>query len=122
MNFGEFRKQMETFRNSVDKEARALKDSQLALTWLYDFYRKLDVSERSMADRVLIAWALSQDENLRFDALALIDEYKVTAAIPALWSLAERLGSSSTPGAPYELQKVNRILLGLGTGPHSGHG
>ena len=66
-----------------------------------------------MADQVLAEWALSDDEAVRFDALALIDEFKITNAAPALRKLKSRLASSSEPGAPYELQKVYRIIAGL---------
>ena len=67
-----------------------------------------------MADQVLAEWALSDDEALRFDALALIDDFKIANEIPVLQKLANRLASSSAPGALYELQKVDRILKDLG--------
>jgi hypothetical protein len=47
----------------------------------------------------------------------LIDEFKIRQAIPALNELAQRLGKSKTPGAPYELEKAKRIVAALsGTG------
>jgi hypothetical protein len=73
-----------------------------------------------MADQVLSEWAVSDDEGLRFDALALIDDLKVKAAGAALRALAGRLALSDAPSAPYELQKVDRILNNLGETPHSG--
>jgi len=63
-----------------------------------------------MADQVLTEWVLSKDEGVRFDALALIDDFKILKAIPALQKLATRLVSSSAPSAPYELQKVDRVI------------
>ena len=66
-----------------------------------------------MANRVLAEWALSDDENVRFDALALIDDFKIASAAPALQELARRLASDGTPGAPYELKKVRRIISNL---------
>jgi hypothetical protein len=121
MNLQQFRQEMESYRRSVDEEARALKDSYLALDRLHALYRRFDAAERRMADQVLTEWALSDDEGLRFDALALIDDFKVEAATGALKSLAGRLASSTAPGAPYELQKVDRILRDLGGRPHAGH-
>jgi cysteinyl-tRNA synthetase len=113
MKLDEFRKEMEAYRTSVDQEARSLKDSYLALDRLHGLYRKFDVEEQEMADHVLMEWALSEDENVRFDALALIDDFKITKAMPALRELAGRLVASLTPGAPYELQKVDRIMQDL---------
>lgn len=113
MNLDGFRQQMESYRCSVDEEARALKDSYIALDWLHTLYRNLDSEERAMADQVLTEWVLSNDEGLRFDAMALIDEFKITTAAPALQDLSRRLVSIDSPGAPYELQKVDRILKGL---------
>ena len=121
MTLQELRQELESFRRSVDEEARALKDSYFALEKLQDLYRGFNPEKRAMADHVLAEWALSEEEGLRFDALALIEEFKVKRAITALGALAKRLASSDEPGAPYELQKVDRIVKELGGDPHSGH-
>jgi len=63
-----------------------------------------------MADQVLAEWVLAEDEKVRFDALALIADFKIGSAVPALRTLARRLAWSPAPGAPYELKKVDRIL------------
>ncbi|HVX91533.1 MAG TPA: hypothetical protein VHC20_08060 [Candidatus Paceibacterota bacterium] len=122
MKLDEFRNQMEAYRSSVDQEAKSLKDSYLALDRLHNLYRKFDGEERAMADQVLTEWVLSEDENVRFDALALIDDFKIAHAMPALKTLTARLASSKAPGAPYELQKVDRILRDLSGHMHSGRG
>ncbi len=119
MKLHEFRQEMESYRRTVDEEARTLRDSYLALDRLHDLYRGFDPAERAMADQVLAEWALADDQGLRFDALALIDDFKVRGAAAALKTLAGRLATSSVPGAPYELQKVDRILKDLGGDPHS---
>ncbi len=49
-----------------------------------------------MADQVLAEWALSEDEKVRFDGLALIDDFPIATAIPALQKLAKRLASLAT--------------------------
>lgn len=113
MTLDEFRHRMESFRREVDEEAMQLKDSYRAIERLHALYKSLDHQERAMADRVLAEWALSDDENLRFDALALIDDFRIAAALPALQELAVRLSESRVPGAPYELRKVARIVEGL---------
>jgi hypothetical protein len=122
MKLNEFRKEMEAYRNSVEEEAKSLKDPYLALERLYGLYRKFDPQERAMADQVLAEWVLSEDGHVRFDALALVDDFKIASAMPALRALAERLASSRAPGAPYELQKVDRILRDVGGPACSGHG
>lgn len=112
MKLDEFRRQME-YRRAVDEEAASMKDSYVSLDRLHALYRKFDSEEQKMADQVLAEWALSDDEKLRFDALALIDDFKVASTVPALRQLANRLASSDAPSAPYELKKVNRIIEDL---------
>lgn len=121
MKLEEFQNLMESYWRAVDEEGKSLKDSYIALDRLHSLYRKFDAKEQLMADQVLAEWALSEDENVRFDALALIDDFKITTAMPALNTLAGRLASSSAPGAPYELQKVDRILRNLDGHAHSGY-
>ena len=116
MTLDEFRLQMESYRRAADEEAMSQKDSYLALDRLHALYQRCDDEERAMADQVLAEWALSDDERVRFDALALIDDFKVATAIPALQKLAERLALSSAPGAPYELRKLKRIIGDLTRG------
>lgn len=110
MTYEEFRDEMESYRRDADADASARKDSQLVLDHLRSLYLKFDASEQAMANRVLAEWTLSADEGMRFDALALIDEFKIKQATPALNELAQRLGKSKAPGAPYELEKVKRIV------------
>lgn len=115
MNLDEFRKQMDSYRGCADVEAKSLKYPQLALDRLCSLYLTLDVYERTMADQVLAEWVVSEDENVRFDALALVDDLKIQAATSALRRLVARLSSSDAPGATYELRKVDRILQSLGS-------
>ena len=122
MKLNEFRKEMEAYRSSANHEAKSLKDSYLALDRLHGLYQEFDAQERAMADQVLSEWVQSEDETVRFDALALIDDFRITKAMPALRAFAGRLASSRLPGALYELQKVDRILRDLDGHPHSGQG
>lgn len=109
----EFRLKMESYRRSVDSEARVLKEPEAALERLRSLYGKFDGVERQMADQVLADWVLSGDEGLRFDGLALINDFNVRTAIPALRELAKRLTSNAAPGAVYELKKIERVLVRL---------
>jgi len=121
MTLDEFRREMWAYRQAADKDANALKESNLAWEWLRDLYRKFDAEERKLADQVLEEWVLSDDENVRYDALVLIGDFRIMRAIPVLRELAARLRHSNAPGAPYELQKVNRILNDLSDDTHAVH-
>ena len=89
------------------------KDPQYAVDQLCDLYGRFDAGERLMADRVIDEWALSDDEGVRYDAQALIRRYSIVRAAEVLRKLAIRLESTMSPGAPFELKKVNQILVSL---------
>lgn len=95
MTIDEFRIEMACHRQRADNEAKARKDSYVTLERPHALYLSCDGTERRMADQVLNEWALSEDDSLRFDALALIDELKVGTAAPAVRTLAESPGSSA---------------------------
>lgn len=110
MNLAEFRDQMRTRRDDADKRAVDAKESNLAWEWLCDMYRKFDAQEREMANQVLVEWLSSADDNLRYDALVLIDEYHIHTALPALETLSLRLSMSKSPSALPELAKVTHVI------------
>lgn len=114
MTLDEFRQQMTSYRQSADDEAKSFKDPYIALDRLRALYSNFDCAEKQMANRVLAEWVLSDDEGVRFDALALINEFKIRSTIPDLKKLSMRLVSSSIPSAPYELKKVISVIKGLG--------
>ena len=113
MTLDEFRLEMMLYRQSADEESKSRKDPYIALERLRTLYEKFGETERQMADNVLSEWALSEDEQLRFDALALINDFKIVSATPDLQMLAIRLASDTAPSAPYELRKVQRIIAEL---------
>lgn len=100
-------------RDQVDLDARASKESTEAIIEISDQYRRLGPTQRDVIDQVVGEWLLSEDEGLRFDALALIAEHRIRSAVPALRQLAELLARDTGPGAPYELAKVHRTIRGL---------
>lgn len=113
MTLDEFRLEMAAHRRSADDVAAALKDSQVAIEILSRQYKKFNDAERRMADQVLTEWVLSEDENLRFDALSLISEFKINTSIPDLRKLSKRLILSTAISAPYELKTVEKIISKL---------
>jgi hypothetical protein len=100
----------EEFWRQVDRDYKDAKDSQGALSALFDRYRHLQPDERRAVDELLGEKLASPDENVRFDVLAIVGEFNIRSATPELRNLAARLGSESAPGAPFELAKVTRLL------------
>jgi hypothetical protein len=113
MNVDAMRRALAEFRSAADERGAELKDSQCALEELSRLYKRLDDAELALANAVIAEWVASDDERLRFDALALIDRYAIGSAARSLEGLAVHLGVMKTPGAPYELQKVERLLKRL---------
>jgi len=98
------------YQAQASARAEANKQSQDALLALFARYRALSDEERPVVDRLLAEQVESFDENVRFDALATIREFKIASALPALRSLADRLEAQDSPGAPFEWAKVNRLI------------
>lgn len=113
MTIDEFRHEMNSFRQSVSDEAISSKQSQLALERLFALYESFDEGERFLADQVIREWVLSDNEGVRFDAIALIRDMKLLNAVPELRLLAARLASDISPGGPNELEKVHRLIAEL---------
>jgi hypothetical protein len=101
------------------------KDAQASLDVIAARYAGLSSAEREVVDRLLIEQLTPQEpvpgdpwylgENARFDALFLVDRFAIVSVVPTLRRLAEWLQDQTTPGAPYEWTKVNRILGSLAT-------
>lgn len=106
----EVRGEWEAFWREVDQTYQDAKDSQGALLALFDRYRNLRPDERKAVDDLLADKLESPSENVRFDVLALVGEFNIRSTEPQLRSLAARLEADMTPGAPFELAKVNRTL------------
>ena len=68
----------------IDADARASKNSPRAVSDLIQLFGTIGPGDRLDADDVLIQWATSSDTARQFDALALIDHFKVVAALPAV--------------------------------------
>jgi hypothetical protein len=97
-------------RDEVSERAVANKQSQEAVLVMIERYRLLSKEERAVVDQLLCDQLASEDETVRFDAVALIREFSITVALPDLRALADRLEAQHSPGAPYEWAKVNRLI------------
>ena len=106
----------ETWRqrwHDISVRAKEGKDSPGAIPALYAAYRTIGERDRPMVDAVIAGAIESDDATERFDALALVDEFRIAVAAPHLERLAERLATVDSPSAPWEREKVNRILQQL---------
>jgi Cys-tRNA synthase (O-phospho-L-seryl-tRNA:Cys-tRNA synthase) len=110
LNGDEVRAEWVRFRNAANVRAEAAKQSQQVIYDLMNHYRMLSAAERAEVDVLLVRDIDSDEPNAQFDALALISEFKVKSALPALRSLARRLELARSPNAPYDWSKVNRII------------
>lgn len=110
-----------TWRDTA-AEARTLVDSgrqpYAPIEQLSALYLTLDAEDRVVADGLIAADLDSVDSGVRYDAMWLIREFAISSAVPALHKLAGRLASSSEVGAPFEVEKVERLIRGL-VGPGS---
>ena len=97
----------------LDAEAQAAKFSHEALLRLTDFYRRLDDEDRRVVDETLASWVLEGDERRRFDALALIDEFGIRCALPALEADLARLADAVGASVPTDRAKLERIIADL---------
>lgn len=97
-------------RDEAEARAVANKQSQEVLAALFLMYRSLSADDRLEIDRLLAEQLSSQDETDRFDAIALIREFSIASALPALRRLSDWLETATWPGAPYEWAKVNRLI------------
>lgn len=61
----------------------------------------------------MVDWMYSEDESLRFDALALVHDFRILPARHALEELLSRLSFSTEPSAPFEAVKAKRVLQEL---------
>jgi hypothetical protein len=110
----EIRDLLEAARRAAESEGRALKNAMLPLERLREAYSRFTPEAQSIGGLILAEWLESEDENRRFDALVLIDEFRVAAAASVLQRLADKLRDSGAPGAPFEREKIGRILDRLG--------
>jgi hypothetical protein len=119
MNPDEVRDLLERAWVRFDREAERSKHSYLSVQRLEALYRDLSEEERTTADDVLVEWALSDNGRRRYDGLALIEDFSITSALPALRTLADRFEHSDEVSAPYDWAKVNRIIGRLVAGRSS---
>ena len=113
MTLEEFRVEMDAYWRAAREEAMASKDPFIVIEQLHALYRKFSADERHMADQVIAEWALENDEIRRWDALALIEDLKIVAAIPALRALATRLAQTAKPDESFWIGRASQLADSL---------
>lgn len=117
----------ESFRQHVDELQRLWsqedardKISNRVTMRLAEFYRQVDAPTRKMFDGVLADWVRSQEPGVWFDGAALIREFRVCSALPAVREAADywrtRLSQYNdfSRGGEYGLQR-SQALSGIDT-------
>ena len=94
----------------LHREWTAAKEPNVATVAILSYYRGLPPGERESADAEISAWLLSEDGGQRFDAMALVEDFRIAKAVPNLLELARRLRGREGPEARYELEKAEQIL------------
>jgi hypothetical protein len=107
------RREFEGVWERFDAEAQAAKFSHEAVLRLADYYRHLDNEDKRVVDETLASWVLEGDERRQFDALALIDEFRIRSALPALEADLARLANAAGPSVPTDRAKLQRIIADL---------
>ena len=114
MTTGRFEDRMQELWEALVAEAARLNDSTFVPFSLIEWYRALKPEERRAADVQLADWILDQDEGKRFDALAVVREFKIASARPQIQHLMRRLQDAEGPGVPFLQDKLLRILTEFG--------
>ena len=114
MTLDEFREDLEAWWGETEAREVSRKNSHGALLAFMDLYERLDPNERELADQVIAEWVASENERKRFDALAMVDHFRIRAASAQLRRVEAELVARTDHEAPYELAKVRRILERVG--------
>ncbi|MGA9762512.1 MAG: hypothetical protein WBQ14_08825 [Gaiellaceae bacterium] len=94
-------------------EAENSKFPELAVLEFTHFYRALDEDDRGVADEVLTSWVPDGDLPQRFVALAIIEDFDIRSALPALRADLARLEYATGPSVPDDREQLEQIIAHL---------
>jgi hypothetical protein len=97
----------------LNSEAERIKLPEQSLAQLIGFYRGLDEEDRRVVDDVLTSWVLEGDPSQRFDALAIIEDFDIQSALPALRADLARLKRKKGPLVPDDIEQLEQIIAHL---------
>ena len=99
-----------TYRDRADIERVAAKSSPSVVLDLIELYRTLSSEQRNDIDALLAEQLNSDDATIRFDSMAVIQEFKIRSAVPGLVELTVRLEGQAGPQARNELAKTRALI------------
>ena len=106
VTFEKFRQGMLAVWREADEEACELQDREIARRRIRQQIRGLDADLRTMAERVLAEWALTDDPDLRSDAVVLIRDLGTRRAMPAQHAPTDGPNPNDDQAAPVEPKRV----------------
>jgi hypothetical protein len=119
MTYASIRDYWIAYRKRSDEDNVASKGSQFVVLDLYKLYRTLSADERHEIDKLLEEQLGSDDATVRFDSVAVIQEFRITSAVPGLHDLVARLKDIDGPQARHEMEKAQSLISDLETSDHS---
>jgi hypothetical protein len=105
-----FREMFVDYWEMIYERAVSFKNSTEAFVKLSELYKGFGPNARKYADIVLQEWLESPDENLPSNAINLIGEFNITAAIPALTKFVEVHKEPKSDLERYEIDRAERVL------------
>jgi hypothetical protein len=97
-----------------DSEALDAKFSQQATMRLADFYRLLEDADRAVVDQAVADWVADDDDRRGFDARALIREFEIRSAVPALKARLAALPTDGTGPIAGERAELDKLVKAIG--------
>ena len=124
------RELVETVYREGEEEGRRTSDPYVTLQRLDAVYISMTDQERAEFDAILGEWARGEDPGKRHDAIALIDNFKITSALDDVRALREELaGATDGPGRDWlesvdetiayleaDAERPDLLLMGMGEG------
>lgn len=107
------RNEFEALWARLDADAVSAKESQRAVLRLQHLYAGLDDADRAVVNDVVSEWALLDDPAKFFDAISLIRAFAIHAALPALRTRLEVIGSSAAATERDEREWLQEVIAEL---------
>ena len=112
---------MDSFRDLMDQQWRAFQRRAAEFgeggnrvnVFAKEWYRTLDPAEKQMAAGVLAEWILHGSVTQRSSSLALVQDFRIRAAEPALRQLAYELDDTPGPAARDLAEWVQRVIASV---------
>ena len=105
-----FREMLNGYWAIVFERADYIREPNIADVKMEQLYRGFGPNARRLCNIVLPEWLESTDASLRFAAFALIREFRITSAIPALRKFTQSHANPGNAPGRAELEKATQVL------------